>query len=303
MSGTMENPLAPAPAPPPNTGSPVVTEGTAGTRRPYEDFFTAYQRMQELNRPAPPARDSLGLTPDQRGSLDQLASFGAALASTRSPTFSGAFGEGIRALQQTAAGQRNEARQDRTENRQQQQVMAEAAYRAAQEARQAAEFEYNRDRTNPTNRLRVAQTALAEAQARAALAEIARGDRTRYDPPVLTEDSEGRPQREYTSPYGPSVTRPLQGNPVASPAAILANRQRIEAEVRRAYESGKATQQRIFRDTPTILSPTDQLAAIEAAGRREAARVARDRGMDPEEIERRYGSTPSPNPDVRVRPI
>lgn len=301
MSGTMENPLAPAPAPPPNTGSPVVTEGTAGTRRPYEDFFTAYQRMQELNRPAPPARDSLGFTADQRATLDQLGAFGAALASSRNPSFMGGLGEGFRALQQTATSQRAEARQDRTENRQQQQVMVEAAYRAAQEARQAAEFEYNRDPTNPTNRLRVAQTAQAEAQARAALAEIGRGNRENLGPGVLTENPDtGRPQMEYpAAPGGRPVTRPLQGNPVASPAAILANRQRIEAEVQRAYENGKRTQENVFRTSPTILSPADQMAAIEAAGRREAARAARELRMDPEEIDRRYGSTPPPAPDVR----
>lgn len=302
MSGTMNNPVS-QPTPPSGNESPVVTEGRAGTGGPYEDFFSAYRRLQELNRPAPPAPGPMGITPSQQRSLDQLGAFGAALASTRSPNFMGAFGEGLRAVQQTEASQRGEARQEQQDDRQRQQANMEAAYRAAQEARQAAEMRYNQDPRNPTNRLRLAQTAQAEAQARAALAEIGRGDRVRYDQPVLTEDSEGRAQREYTSPYGPTVTRPLQGNPVASPAAILANRQRIEAEVQRAYESGKRTQENVFRTSRSILSQADQMAAIEAAGKREAASVARARGMDPEEIERRYGSTPPPASGVRVRPL
>lgn len=302
MSGTMENPLAPAPAPPPNTGSPVVTEGTAGTRRPYEDFFSAYQRMQELNRPAPPTRDSLGLTADQRASLDQLGAFGAALASSRNPSFMGGLGEGFRALQQTAASQRAEARQDRTENRQQQQVMAEAAYRAAQEARQAAEFEYNRDRTNPTNRLRVAQTAEAEARARAALAEIGRGDRVRYDQPVLTTDSQGRQQREYTSPYGPSVVRPLQGNPVATGTAA----QRItNDQINSIIRAGQAEAALWARDNASRIDtmPREQAAreraAAAARGRIEAGRAF---NVSPEIAERLGMGEPAagtPAPDVR----
>ncbi len=302
MSGTMNNPVS-QPTPPSGNESPVVTEGRAGTGGPYEDFFSAYRRLQELNRPAPPAPGPMGITPSQQRSLDQLGAFGAALASSRSPNFMGAFGEGLRAVQQTEASQRGELRQEQQDDRQRQQANMEAAYRAAQEARQAAELRWQQRPDNPTYRLRLAQTAQAEAQARAALAEIGRGDRVRYDQPVLTEDSEGRAQREYTSPYGPTVTRPLQGNPVASPAAILANRQRVEVAVQRAYESGKATQQRIFRDAPTTLSPTDQLSAIEAAGRREAARAARELRMDPEEIARRYGSPSTSDPDVRVRPI
>lgn len=151
MSGSMQT----------GSGTPIVTEGAAGSRQPYGDFFSAYERMQQLRQPQS-SGGFFDFSPAQQSALDRLGALGAAMASTRSPTFAGALGEGLQAMQRTAAGQRQEERQNR-------QLDVEAAYRAAQEARQMAEFEYARDPTNPLYQLRVAQTRQAEAQAQAAL--------------------------------------------------------------------------------------------------------------------------------------
>ena len=151
MSGSMQT----------GSGTPIVTEGAAGSRQPYGDFFSAYERMQQLRQPQS-SGGFFDFSPAQQSALDRLGALGAAMASTRSPTFAGALGEGLQAMQRTAAGQRQEERQNR-------QLDVEAAYRAAQEARQMAEFEYARNPENPLNQLRVAQTRQAEAQAQAAL--------------------------------------------------------------------------------------------------------------------------------------
>lgn len=143
MNGSMYDlPLPPEFVPPPEVsgpGSPVVTEGVAGSRQPYGDFFSAYERMQQLRQPQS-SGGFFNMTPAQQSALDRLGALGAAMASTRSPTFAGALGEGLQALQRTAAGQRQEERQNR-------QADIEAAYRAASEARQLREI-LNREDPN-----------------------------------------------------------------------------------------------------------------------------------------------------------
>ena len=166
------------------SGTPIVTEGAAGSRQPYGDFFSAYERMQQLRQPQS-SGGFFDFSPAQQSALDRLGALGAAMASTRSPTFAGALGEGLQALQRTAASQRQEERQNR-------QLDVEAAYRAAQEARQMAEFEYARDPTNPLYQLRVAQTRQAEAQAQAALMN-ARTSAAGPQLPVMQGEYEGRP--------------------------------------------------------------------------------------------------------------
>lgn len=303
MSGNMENPFAPAATPPSNTGSPVVTEGVAGTRRPYEDFFSAYQRAQELNRPAPPTPGFMGLTPDQRGSLDQLASFGAALASTRSPTFSGAFGEGIRALQQTAAGQRTEARQERQDVRQQQQVTVEAAYRAAQESRQAAELEYARDPTNPRNQLLVAQTRAAEADAQARLMQARTAAQSeRLGQGLVTRNPEtGAYQFEYPGAQGGSQVRPLAGTPVGNVAALRRAEQADQTAIQAAMRQAEASAQNSIRLSGQVRTPEEIRALSQAAAREAGIAEATRRGVDPAIIERMGSSEPAASPNVLRR--
>jgi hypothetical protein len=129
MSGSMQT----------GSGTPIVTEGAAGSRQPYGDFFSAYERMQQLRQPQS-SGGFFDMTPAQQSALDRLGALGAAMASTRSPTFAGALGEGLQAMQRTAASQRQEERQNR-------QTDMEAAYRAASEARQLREI-LNREDPN-----------------------------------------------------------------------------------------------------------------------------------------------------------
>lgn len=165
--------------------SPVVTEGAAASQRPYQDFFSAYERMQQMRQPQ--RTGPFDLAPDQSNALDRLAAFGAALAGTRRSDFGGAFGEALQAMRQAGTAQRQEERQNR-------QLDVEAAYRAAQEARQMAELEFARDPNNPLNQLRVAQARAEEARInliRRQAANVGAGERA--DPVVGRErDDQGR---------------------------------------------------------------------------------------------------------------
>lgn len=115
------------------------------------------------------------LMPDPVEEMQRRArTFGAALMGTR-----GDFFQGLAAGQQALEQQRAQEQQARTARLQQ---MEQEAQRQAEQALRQAEFEYNRDPTNPTNQLRL-------AQARQALAEVAQGRR-----PTVREflDDQGR---------------------------------------------------------------------------------------------------------------
>lgn len=306
MSGTMNNPVS-QPTPPSGNESPVVTEGRAGTGGPYEDFFSAYRRLQELNKPAPPPPGPMGITPSQQRSLDQLGAFGAALASTRSPNFMGAFGEGLRAVQQTEATQRGELRQEQQDDRQRQQANMEAAYRAAQEARQAAEMRYNQRPDNYANLLAVARTRDIESQIAERIRRASIESQTeRLGQPVLVETAPGVFAAAYPGARGAGTTpviRPLGGTPLTARVAEQRSVQGILDDIQRAADAEGRSFDAIMGRTPSTLTP-EQIRAqrdivVEEARRREAVR----RGLDPAIAERlRTAAPPTPAPTGEIRP-
>ena len=151
--------------------APVVTNAGAATARPPAD-----------NSP-------FTIPPESQSALDRLASFGAAMASTRSPTFQGAFGEGVQALLRQGAAQRQEARQ-------QQQADTEQEYRRALVANQEAELRLRENPNSPQNQLLVAQTRLALAQAQRALREPVGGGLGQGMPIELGEGRQGLLMRD-----------------------------------------------------------------------------------------------------------
>lgn len=300
----MNNPVS-QPTPPSGNESPVVTEGRAGTGGPYEDFFSAYRRLQELNKPAPPAPGPMGITPSQQRSLDQLGAFGAALASTRSPNFMGAFGEGLRAVQQTEASQRGEARQEQQDERQRQQASMEAAYRATQEARQAAEFRYAQDPTNPRNQLLVAQARAAEIEARARLMQASTAAQSeRLGQGVQTRDeATGRFQMEFPMARGGNQVRPLSGVPLAATSTLRRAEQADQDAIRQAMAAGARGYRDSIRASGQLQSPAEIETGAAEVARRAAIAEATRRGVDPAIIERMGPSETPARPDVRVRPF
>lgn len=255
--------------------SPVVTEGAAGSRQPYGDFFSAYERMQQLRQPQS-SGGFFDFTPAQQSALDRLGALGAAMASTRSPTFAGAFGEGLQAMQRTAASQRQEERQNR-------QLDVEAAYRAAQEARQMAEFEYARDPTNPINQLRVAQRRREEAQAEAVLMNArtaAAGPRLQ----PLQGEFEGRPAiHDWNT--GRTIQAP-EGFRRAANVADDRARTAITRDIIRAGEAAARGVAERARAAGSIIDPARLAEEQRAAAREERRRAAMYYGLDPVEIER-----------------
>lgn len=262
-------------------GSPVVTEGTAATTpaqqpEPYQDFFSMLERMQRLRETREPS--PLGMTPTEERALERLGALGAAMASTRSPTFQGAFGEGLRALQGAATSQRQESRQ-------QQQLDTEAAYRAATEARQQAELEFARDPNNPINQLRVAQTRQAEAAAQAVLMNArtaaAGAGRERLGTGYITRNPQtGQYQVEYPAAAGGAQIRPFSG----VPASAQASEQRLrQSDFAAAERAGVAARTDLARRG---ISVTDEQAraAYERAYNDSLQRrsILRQQGIDPD---------------------
>ena len=222
--------------------SPTLTPGVAATAQPRSPFE---------------------LAPGDQSALDRLAAFGAALASTRSPTFQGAFGEGVQALMRQRQAQTQEARQ-------QQQVDVEQEYRRAVVANQAAELAEQRNPDNPLYQLRRAQTAATLAEAdlrRRQAANVGASSRTERLGPGLQGTRNGQPGIYY-----PQVDRwvPFSGDFVPARTAEQEARQasledqrylgarsravtEMSADMRTAALTGAAREDEIERRTTEIL--------------------------------------------------
>lgn len=191
--------------------APVVTNAGAATARPPAD-----------NSP-------FTIPPESQSALDRLASFGAAMASTRSPTFQGAFGEGVQALLRQGAAQRQEARQ-------QQQIDVEQEYRRAQESRQRAELDWSRDPQNPLNIARLAQARADEIRARAALVSAGRENLGQGTPIELEGGRQGLLMRDGSVRELPGGARFLRSAEQADRAADRSDARRLQAQAQAAAE-------------------------------------------------------------------
>lgn len=299
MTGTMYDSALPIPpeyvAPPetPAPQSPVVTDGaaSAGNGSPYQGFFDAYERMQQLRQPAE-ATNFFGMTPQQSQALDRLGAFGAALAGTRRSDFAGALSEGLQAMRQAGTAQRQEERQNR-------QLDVEAAYRAAQEARQMAELEFARDPNNPLNQLRVAQARAEEARInliRRQAANVGAGER--LGSYIVTRDpNTGQYMVEYPGARGGAQTRPLQGIPTSVGNATARAQQ---ADITAAERAGNAAVTAAAR-TNITMSQSDR-DTVYRDRYNEVLRqrlTARERGIDPDTLS--APTEPAMTP-IRIQP-
>lgn len=163
------DPIQQQPLPPlqdPAAAAPPPVPANAQQAQPQQPTSILERLRQQVARE---------LMPDPVEEMQRRArAFGAALMGTR-----GDFFQGLAAGQQALEQQRVQDQQARAGRLQQ---MEQEAQRQAEQALRQAEFEYNRDPTNPTNQLRL-------AQARQALAEVAQGRR-----PTVREflDDQGR---------------------------------------------------------------------------------------------------------------
>jgi hypothetical protein len=149
---------APAEAPA-ATPSPVVTSGMAsqvGPPAPADTGTTpqadvdALARLRQLIGGERPSQEDRG--------REALMNFFFSMAASRNPSFFGQLGEAGQALSQADRTARAEALQERR-------LDVEAAYRAAQEAREARRLANEEDPTSLRGRQLQAQTLQAEAQA------------------------------------------------------------------------------------------------------------------------------------------
>lgn len=223
--------------------APVVTNAGAATARPPAD-----------NSP-------FTVPPESQSALDRLASFGAAMASTRSPTFQGAFGEGVQALLRQGAAQRQEARQ-------QQQADTEQEYRRALVANQEAELRLRENPNSPQNQLLVAQTRLALAQAQRALREPVGGGLGQGTPIELEGGRQGLLMRDGSVRELPGGARFLRSADQADRLAMA------EENARQRDVTTFAT---VNRNNPLAMTDPERFArmADEYADRQAAARRAR----------------------------
>lgn len=255
--------------------SPVVTEGAAASQRPYQDFFSAYERMQQMRQPQ--RTGPFDLAPDQSNALDRLAAFGAALAGTRRSDFGGAFGEALQAMRQAGTAQRQEERQNR-------QLDVEAAYRAAQEARQLRELLQYEDPNSLRGRQLRAQIMELEARAERARREAANvGAGERLGSGIVTRDpNTGQYMFEYPGARGGAQTRPLQGVPTSVGNATARAQQ---ADITAAERAGNAAVTAAAR-TSINMSQSD-LNTVYRDRYNEVLRqrlTARERGIDPDTL-------------------
>ena len=265
--------------------SPVVTEGAAASQRPYQDFFNAYERMQQMRQPQ--RTGPFDLAPDQSNALDRLAAFGAALAGTRRSDFGGAFGEALQAMRQAGTAQRQEERQNR-------QLDVEAAYRAAQEARQLRELLQYEDPNSLRGRQLRAQIMELEARAehtRRKAANVGAGGANLGT--GISGTQNGRPGiyyprtdtfRPFAEGFLPARTA-QQEDAAERRAADL--RLRIDNEAERRLNSNPATQ---------LLEGEARRAAKNAIVRELETALTRQPGQQQQEA-------PTDGPEIRVRPF
>lgn len=272
-----EDAASPSPSP-----SPTLTPGVAATAQPRSPFE---------------------LAPGDQSALDRLAAFGAALASTRSPTFQGAFGEGVQALMRQRQAQTQEARQ-------QQQVDVEQEYRRAVVANQAAELAFARDPTNPLNILRrnQAEGALAEADLRrrqAANVGQSAGEGLGTGQVIRLRD--GSTAMFYPGARGGPQIRPFPEGGI--PLSAVGTSRRAEAAdlsaIQRAGETAARLRLQEIQAGGGVVSPADIRRQTEEAAADARRRTAIERGVDPE-IAGRFSApstTELPGNRVRVGPI
>lgn len=222
---------------------------------------------------------------------DALTNFFFSMAASRNPSFFGQLGEAGQALTRTQAEARTAARQER-------QVDVEAAYRAAQEARQAAEVEWARDPQNPLNIARLAAARSDEVRARAALASAGR---ERLGQGYITRDREtGNYQIEYPAAPGGRQTRPFSGVPASVGAAT---RRAEQADIRMVEQAGRTAEQNFraaARDSGRITDPTEIARGAAAAARVARQEAAARLGIDPA-IAERFGGAPASQENVDIR--
>ena len=208
------------------------------------------------------------LMPDETAEMQRRArTFGAALMGTR-----GNFFEGLAAGQQALEQQRGQDQQARAGRLQQ---LEQQAQREAELNLRQAEFEYNRDPANPTNQLRL-------AQARQALAELARGPR-----PTFIEGTD--PTTGNLTVFDPVSGRRIDTGMRPRQAATLESR--TEEAIRRAA-SGRAAQRLTteLRSSPTLPSAEAQRLRRLELEREELAPY----GLEPRTSEGSLPVTPPP---------
>lgn len=260
--------------------SPTLTPGVAATAQPRSPFE---------------------LAPGDQSALDRLAAFGAALASTRSPTFQGAFGEGVQALMRQRQAQTQEARQ-------QQQVDVEQEYRRAVVANQAAELAEQRNPDNPLYQLRRAQTAATLAEAdlrRRQAANVGQSAGEGLGTGQVTRMPDGSFAVVYPGARGGPQVRPFPGGAVPLSAVDTSRRANAAdlSEIRRAGEAADRSYRDTFRNATVQPSPAElQRGAAEAAADARR-RTAIERGVDPEIAGRFSAPSTTGGPEIRSRPF
>lgn len=201
IAATAQQPADDLPMPPP----PPPEAAAAASPTAPQGEVDALARLRELA-----AGDSTRPTRDET-SRDALSNFFFSMAGSRSPSFFAQLGEAGQAMLRS----QNEAR---TAARQERQVDAETAYRAAAEARQLRELANLEDPNTPRGRLLAAQARQAEAHAdyytrQAANVGAERRDANRLSGTIVGEDgilygTDRQGQiRPYTTPSGEPFRR------------------------------------------------------------------------------------------------
>lgn len=253
------------------TASPTVPQGEAD----------ALARLRELvgSREGRPSEGELA--------RDALSNFFFSMAASRNPSFFGQLGEAGQTFSTAARQARQDARQER-------QVDVEAAYRAASEARQAAEADWARDQRNPLNIARLAAARSDEIRARAALASAGR-ERLGQGIQIERQGPDGQTQYgvAYPGASGGYEERWFPGN--ARPYRTGADRLQLTAlrAVQQAGDQAARGYRESFRNATTPPSPEEIQRGANQAAAEARRRAAIDYGIDPEVAER-FGGTAAP---------
>lgn len=286
---------APAEAPA-ATPSPVVTSGMAsqvGPPAPADTGTTpqadvdALARLRQLIGGEQPSQEDRG--------REALMNFFFSMAASRNPSFFGQLGEAGQALSQADRTARAEALQERR-------LDVEAAYRAAQESREARRLASEEDPTSLRGRLLQAQALQAEAQAeyhRRRAAEGGGGGGEGLGTGVLSQAADGSTVMVYPAARGGPQVRAFPGG--ARPLSTVGTARRAEAAdltaIQRAGEAAAQLRLRELQAGGTIVNPAEIRRQTDEARREAQRETALLRGVDPA-ISDRFGSpatTTAPN--------
>jgi hypothetical protein len=219
------------------------------------------------------------------------------MAASRNPSFFGQLGEAGQALSQADRTARAEALQERR-------LDVEAAYRAAQESREARRLASEEDPTSLRGRLLQAQALQAEAQAeyhrrRASEGGGGGGGGEGLGTGVLSQAADGSTVMVYPAARGGLQVREFPGG--ARPLSTVGTARRAEtADLTAIQRAGEAAAQLRLRELQaggTIVNPTEIRRQTDEARREAQRETALLRGVDPA-ISDRFGSpatTTAPN--------